>query len=58
MASAQPGAKECERTTCTRNEKYLNKEQCLDKKKKPDSNNFICVQADQLSGSEPDKELE
>ena len=29
MASAQPGATECdrERTTCIRNEKYLNKEQ-------------------------------
>ena len=32
MASAQPGAKECERTTGIRNEKSLNKEQCLDKK--------------------------
>ena len=32
MASAQPGAKECGRTTGVRNEEYLNKEQCLDKK--------------------------
>ena len=32
MASAQPGAKECEHATCILSEKYLNKEQCLDKK--------------------------
>ena len=32
MVSAQPAAKECERTTGIQNEKYLNKEQCLDKK--------------------------